>query len=37
MCSKYFCVQAKGGASPSAPPKYATAVLYAGKMYLGLQ
>ena len=26
MCSKKFCVQAKGGgASPSAPPKYATA------------
>jgi len=25
MCSKNFCVQAKGeGASPSAPPKYAT-------------
>ena len=26
MCSKYFCVQAKGGASPSGPPKYATGV-----------
>jgi len=25
MCSKNFCVQAKGGPSPSAPPpKYAT-------------
>ena len=25
MCSKHFCVQAKGGgASPSGPPKYAT-------------
>ena len=27
MCSKNFCVQAKGGASPSGPPKYATASL----------
>jgi len=25
MCSKNFCIQAKGGgASPSGPPKYAT-------------
>jgi len=24
MCLKKFCVQAKGGPSPSAPPKYAT-------------
>ena len=37
MCSKKFCVQAKGGPSPSGRPKYATAPNFHVVMfYVGL-